>query len=274
MSLAKSSALWSSRKGIAFGLGSIMSKSSLDKLLFENSSLSNRLIPKLYRYRFDPNPSVARSMNDIWTTIVQDSSKTIDEYHEGILKELLTGMGNKEWRVREASTVALTDLLQALNKDKYQDRMEEIWTMGFRAIDDIKDSVRKAGGGLTRSLSQMLVNSIKVESGSSETNAKEVLSKLLPFLLGTKGIQSDAEDVRDFSLETILKLVKRGGKAIKPFIAELIDQFVLLMSTLEPQIINYLTLNADKYNLKHDDIDAKRLQSIGSSPMMNARKIN
>ncbi|CAM9019584.1 unnamed protein product [Wickerhamomyces anomalus] len=120
--------------------------------------------------------------------------------------------------------------------------------MGFRAIDDIKDSVRKAGGGLTRSLSQMLVNSIKVESGSSETNAKEVLSKLLPFLLGTKGIQSDAEDVRDFSLETILKLVKRG----------------------EPQIINYLTLNADKYNLKHDDIDAKRLQSIGSSPMMNA----
>lgn len=270
MSLAKSSALWSSRKGIAFGLGSIMSKSSLDKLLFENSSLSNRLIPKLYRYRFDPNPSVARSMNDIWTTIVQDSSKTVDEYHEGILKELLTGMGNKEWRVREASTVALTDLLQALNKDKYQDRMEEIWTMGFRAIDDIKDSVRKAGGGLTRSLSQMLVNSIKVESGSSETNAKEVLSKLLPFLLGTKGIQSDAEDVRDFSLETILKLVKRGGKAIKPFIAELIDQFVLLMSTLEPQIINYLTLNADKYNLKHDDIDAKRLQSIGSSPMMNA----
>ncbi|CCH42235.1 hypothetical protein BN7_1779 [Wickerhamomyces ciferrii] len=270
MSLAKSSALWSSRKGIAFGLGSIMSKSSLDKLLFENESLSNRLIPKLYRYRFDPNPSVARSMSDIWSTIVQDSSKTIDQYHEAILKELLTGMGNKEWRVRDASTVALTDLLQALDKTKYQDKMEEIWTMGFRAIDDIKDSVRKAGGGLTRALSQMLVNSINVESGQSEAHAKDVLSQLLPFLLGTKGIQSDAEDVRDFALKTILKLVKKGGKAIKPFIADLIDQFVLLMSTLEPQIINYLALNADKYNLKHDDIDAKRLQSIGSSPMMNS----
>jgi proteasome component ECM29 len=270
MSLAKSSALWSSRKGIAFGLGNILSKSSLDKLLFENTSLSNKLIPKLYRYRYDPNPSVARSMNDIWTTIVQDSSKTIDKYYEQILKELLTSMGNKEWRVREASTVALTDFLQSLPADKYKGKMEEIWTMGFRAIDDIKESVRKAGSGLTRSLSQTLVNSISVESGSSETRAKEVLTQLIPFLLGNKGILSDSEDVRNFALETILNLVKKSGKAIRPFISELIDQFILLMSTLEPQIINYLALNADKYKLKHDDIDAKRLQSIGSSPMMNA----
>lgn len=270
MSLAKSSALWSSRKGIAFGLGNILSKSSLDKLLFENSSLSNRLIPKLYRYRFDPNPSVGRSMNDIWSTIVPDTSQTLDKYHEQILKELLTGMGNKEWRVREASTVGLTDLLQTLPSDKYNHQMEEIWTMGFRAIDDIKESVRKAGGSLTRSLSQTLVNSINVESGSSEARAKVVLTQLIPFLLGNKGILSDAEDVRNFALETILNLVKKSGKSIKPFIAELIDQFILLMSTLEPQIINYLALNADKYKLKHDDIDAKRIQSIGSSPMMSA----
>lgn len=270
MSMAKSSALWSSRKGIAFGLGSIMSKSSLDKMLFENSSLSNRLIPKLYRYRFDPSSSVSKSMNDIWATIVPDTSKTVERYHEAILKELLTSMGNKEWRVREASTVALTDLIQTLPADKYQDRMEDIWTMGFRSLDDIKESVRKAGGGLTRVLSQMLVNSISVESGSSATRANEALSKLLPFLLGNKGILSDAEDVRNFSLKTILDLVKKAGKAIRPFIGELLEQFILLMSTLEPQIINYLALNADKYKISSDDIDAKRMQSIGSSPMMNA----
>ncbi|KAH3674419.1 hypothetical protein WICMUC_003256 [Wickerhamomyces mucosus] len=270
MSLAKSSALWSSRKGIAFGLGNIMSKSSLDKLLVENKTLAKRLIPKLYRYKFDPNPSVARSMNDIWVTLISDSSGTIDLYHESILNELLTGMGNKEWRVREASTYALTELLQILRTDKYDERIEEIWSMGFRVLDDIKESVRKAGGGLTRSLSQTLISTISIESGSSASNAQRVLARLLPFLLGSKGISSDAEDVTNFALQTILTLVKKSGKAIKPFVGELMEQFILLMSTLEPQVLNYLTLNADKYNVKSDDIDARRLQNVGSSPMMDA----
>lgn len=269
MSLAKSSALWSSRKGIAFGLGNIMSKSSLDKLLFENKTLSNRLIPKLFRYKYDPNASVSKSMNDIWNSIISDNSKTINEYYNAILDELLKSMGNKEWRVREASTLALTDLLQHLPIEKYETRMEEIWTMGFRALDDIKESVRNAANGLTRSLSITLVNGIKNKNGDSKSS-KEILGKLLPFLLGNKGILSDAEDVRDFSLETIINLIKKSGKAIKPFISELIEQFVLLMSTLEPQVINYLALNADKYKIKNDDLDSKRLQSVGSSPIMNA----
>jgi proteasome component ECM29 len=270
MSMAKSSALWSSRKGIAFGLGSIMSKASLDKMIFENASLSNRLIPKLYRYRFDPSLSVSRSMNDIWSSLVPDTSITIAKYHVAILKELLKGMGSKEWRVREASTVALTDLVQTLPSEKYQDNMEEIWRMAFRSIDDIKESVRKAGGGLTRTLSKMLVNSIAVESGQSASKAHDMLTKLLPFLLGNKGILSDADDIRNFALQTLLALLKKAGSAIRPFIGELIEQLVLLMSTLEPQIINYLTLNADKYNLRSEDIDAKRMQDIGSSPMMNS----
>ena len=270
MSMAKSSALWSSRKGIAFGLGSIMSKASIDQMIFENPSLSNRLIPKLYRYRFDPSMSVSKAMNDIWATLVPNTSKTVERYQDVILNELLNSMGNKEWRVREASTVALTDLIQTLPVERYQERMEDIWTMAFRGLDDIKETVRKAASGLTRALSKILVNGISVESGSSQTQANIMLEKLLPFLLGHKGILSDAEDVREFSLSTILTLVKKSGKSIKPYIGQLIQEFILLMSTLEPQIINYLTLNADKYNLKSDEIDAKRLQGLGSSPIMNA----
>jgi proteasome component ECM29 len=271
MSLAKSSALWSSRKGMAFGLGSILSKTSLDEMLVTNKNLATRLIPKLYRYRFDPGSSVSKSMQDIWNVLVKDSTKTINENFKNILAELLKGMGNKEWRVRQALTTALIDLVQVVTLKAYEDQLEEIWSMSFRAMDDIKESVRKEGNKLTRSLAATITRRIqastKADAGDENSG---FLETLLPFLLGTKGLLSDADDIRDFALTTVLKLVKEGGASIRPFIPELIDNFIALMSTLEPQIVNYLVLNADKYNLRNDDIDAKRLQSVGQSPMMDA----
>ncbi|KAH3684925.1 hypothetical protein WICPIJ_004093 [Wickerhamomyces pijperi] len=267
MSLAKTSALWSSRRGIAFGLGNVMSKASLGKLLTDSPSMAKRLIPKLYRYRFDPNSLVSQSMDDIWKTLVPDSSAVIDAYSKDILNELLSSMGKNEWRVRQAATVALTDLLQILQPDSYMDQEEEIWSMGFRALDDIKESVRKAGANLTRSLSKSLVLTIKNDSSPERSNA--TLKRLLPFLLGSKGINSDSDDIRNFALETLVSLIKSAGKSIKPFIAELIEQFIQLMSTLEPQIMNYLALNADKYKVESDVIDSRRVQSLSSSPIMD-----
>lgn len=268
MSLAKTSALWSSRRGIAFGLGNVMSKASLSKLLVDNPIMAKRLIPKLYRYRFDPNSLVCQSMDDIWKTLVPDSSKVIECYSGDILNELLSSMGKNEWRVRQAATTALTDFLQIIKDDFYNDRTEEIWTMGFRALDDIKESVRKAAGNLTRSLSKALIQSMKTE-GSPERSQSNI-KRLLLFLLGPKGISCDSDDVRDFALETIVTLIKSAGKSIKPFIGELIEHFIMLMSTLEPQIMNYLALNAQKYKVESDFIDSRRAQSLISSPIMDS----
>lgn len=269
MSLAKSSALWSSRKGIAFGLGSILSKSSLDQLLVDNKSLSSRLIPKLFRYKYDPITSVQQSMNVIWNTLIKDTPKTVRENFDIILQELLKSMGNKEWRTREASTAALNDLLQIVPLEQYEEKLEDIWNMSFRVLDDIKESVRREGTKLVKSLISTLMRTIEdKETGSDKST--EVLGKLIPLFLGNKGLLSDSEDVKDFSLKAILKICKIGGESIKPFVPTMIGNFVNLMSTMEPEAINYLILNADKYNLQHDDIDAKRLQSLGASPMMNA----
>ncbi|KAK6205621.1 proteasome stabiliser-domain-containing protein [Scheffersomyces amazonensis] len=272
MSLAKSSALWSSRKGLAFGLGSILSKAQLDKMLSTNKNLSNRLIPKLFRYRYDPNTSVQKSMNDIWNALISDTSKTVKENFDIILPELLKGMGNKEWRVRQASTVGLSDLVQIVSIESYEYKLEEIWNMSFRVMDDIKESVRKEGIKLTKSLATILVRIIDPKNKSSDSphESIDILENLIPFLLGNKGLLSDSEDVRNFALDTILKICKTGGKSIKIYVPKLIENFINLMSTLEPEVINYLVLNADKYNLKSNDIYAKRLQSLGHSPMMDA----
>lgn len=271
MSLAKSNALWSTRRGMAFGLGSILSKSSLDEMLAKNEKLNSRLIPRLFRYRFDPNSQVCKSMNDIWSALVKDTPKTVRENFKLILDEILKGIGNKEWRVRQASAAALNELLQTQPLEQYEARLEEIWNMSFRAMDDIKVSVRKEGNNLSKTLARILIRTADVTTGNvTESKATEVLNQLIPFFLGNKGLLSDAEDIRNFALETILKLCKIGGKSVKPHVPKLLLIFVELMSTLEPEIVNYLVLNADKYNLKSSDVDAKRLQSLGHSPMMDA----
>ncbi|CAI4063344.1 Ecm29p SKDI_08G0120 [Saccharomyces kudriavzevii IFO 1802] len=267
MSLAKSSALWSSRKGIAFGLGAIMSKSSLEEILVNDQETSKKLIPKLYRYRFDPFQAVSRSMTDIWNTLISDSSSTISLYFDAILQELLSGMANKEWRVREASTSALLQLIQSQPQEKFSDQMLKIWTMAFRTMDDIKDSVREVGTKFTTVLAKILAKSIDVEKGVNPVKSKEILDNILPFLLGLHGLNSDAEEVRNFALTTLIDLVKNSPGAIKPFTPDLIYDFITLFSSIEPQVINYLALNAANYNIDANVIDTQRKNGVTNSPL-------
>lgn len=269
MSLAKSSSLWSSRKGIAFGLESILAQSSLDKLLANNQQLSDRLIPKLFRYRYDPNLGVSKSMNDIWNSLIKDTSKAVEVNFEKILNELLASMGKKEWRTRQGSTAALNDLLQMVELDKYQKRLDEIWTMSFRVMDDIKESVRKEGTNLTKSLATKFTRILEKNSGQSP-RTDSLLLFLIPFLLGNKGLLSDSQEVKDFALDMLMKLCKSGNKSMKKYVPELIEHFINLFSSLEPEVVNYLVLNASKYNVDHNDIDAKRMKSVGHSPLMDA----
>lgn len=270
MSLASNSALWSSRKGAAFGLGSILSKANLDEMFENNKRLSQSLVPKLYRYRFDPNPSVQQAMRGIWDALIKDKAGAITKNFEAILKELLSGMGDKEWRVRQASATALADLLQGKPIELYQAHLEQIWLMSFRSVDDIKDSVRTAGISLTRSLATTLMRYVDIENGASPQRATQILEHLVPFLMGHQGLQSDAQEIQSFALDTLIKLSKKGGSSLKPFIPNLVEELLLLMSTLEPQAINYIALNADKYGLTNNAIDASRLASIRGSPIMEA----
>ncbi|GMM44700.1 Ecm29 protein [Pichia kluyveri] len=268
MSLAKNSALWSSKKGLAFGLGAILDKEKLDKLLIENPSLSERLIPKLFRYKYDPSTSISRTMENIWNSLISDNKETLSRNFNSILNELLTGMGNKEWRIREASAAGLQDLLRQSEFSNFEDDLEKIWMMAFRSMDDIKSSVRKEGTSLTKFLANTMV--MKLNSTSNKTNSETILKQLVPFFLGNNGLLSESEDVKKFAFDTIMKLISTSSKSLKPFVTEIICQMVSLMTSVEPQAINYLTLNADKYNLKVEDIDSQRLGMVGSSPMMEA----
>ena len=95
------------------------------------------------------------------------------------------------------------------------------------------------------------------------------MDDMVPFLL-EKGLVNGAEEVRQFSLATILKLCKSGGILLKPHVSLIICSFLESLSSLEPQALNYIALNADKYNISQDVLNASRLSAAKTSPVMEA----
>lgn len=51
-------------------------------------------------------------MVHIWKSLVADSKKTIDEHLDLIIDDLLVQCGSRLWRSREASCLALADIIQ------------------------------------------------------------------------------------------------------------------------------------------------------------------
>ncbi|TVY53367.1 Proteasome component ECM29 [Lachnellula cervina] len=259
MSLAANAATWSTRSAFGrFGLSSILSESEIDPKLY----------PKLYRYRFDPNPNVQRSMNDIWSALVKDSSATINNYFDEILADLLTSIVGKEWRTREASCAAIADLVQGREFDKYEKHLHDIWAVAFKVLDDIKGSVRKAAMSLSMVLTGILVR--QTEAGTSSKHAQSMLREVMPFLLSDQGMQSSAEEVRVFATVTVLKLIKSGGKILLPFIPNLVEELIGLLSTLEAEGVDYVYLRAAHYNLTEEKIDSARSTAVSRSPIFES----
>ncbi|KAI6249762.1 Proteasome component ECM29 [Erysiphe necator] len=256
MSLASNAATWSTRAAFGrFGLSNILSESEIDPKLY----------PKLYRYRFDPNSNVRRSMNDIWKALVKDSTKTIDLYFHEIITDLLKIILGNEWRSRQASCAALADLVQGRDFEKYEKYLHEIWYVAFKLLDDIKGSVREAAQSLSVLLTNILVR--QIESGNYSSYAQSMLKEVMPFLLSEHGIDSSAQDVRAFATITLIKIIKHGGKALTVFIPDLIEKLLGLLSTIEPEQINYIYQRAIDQRHKIDEI---RSSAVSQSPIMEA----
>lgn len=267
MSMASSNAIWSSRAAFGrFGLSNVLFDSNADAYLADNP----KLYPKLFRYRFDPNGAVQRAMNDIWNSLVKDSTATIDKYFDDIMEDLLLNILGKEWRVRQASCAAMADLVQGRAYERYEKYLERIWTQCFKVLDDIKESVRTSAASLARTLTGVLTRALEADHSSAK-NASAMLKHVLPFLLSPSGMESSAQDVQAFSVHTLLEIIKKASKdTLRPFIAELVERLLSSLSALEPEAVNYLHLNASKYNLTEQKIDDMRLSSIRSSPLMEA----
>ena len=257
MSLAANAATWSTRSAFGrFGLSNILSESEVDPKLY----------PKLFRYRFDPNSGVRRSMDDIWKALVKDTNATIEAHFDAIIEDLLQSILGREWRVREASCAAISDLIQGRPFPQYEKFYRDIWTAALKVLDDVKGSVREAALKLCMALSNGLVR--QLEEGSHASAATAMMKDALPFLLSDKGVESSVKDVQIFATITVMKIAKHGGKTLKPFIPYMISQLLGLLSTIEPEQINYHYQRAAEDS--RDEIDKIRSQMVNQSPISEA----
>lgn len=264
MNLASSNAIWSSRAAFGrFGLGNILADSTY---LAENK----KFYPKLFRYRFDPNPNVQRSMNEIWRALVKDPSTVINNNFDLIMEDLLKSIvSGKEWRAREASCAAISDLVQGRDVDIFEKYLDEIWKVAFKVLDDVKETVRLAAIKLCRTLTSMLIRNLEIGDGNTKRSAT-MLSHAMPFLI--QQMEGGAgQDVQQYAIATLLEIVKKSPpKALRPYAPQILETLIVSLSSLEHESINYLHLNADKYGLTTDKLDKMRVSSINASPVTEA----
>ncbi|XP_069812868.1 proteasome adapter and scaffold protein ECM29-like, partial [Dendropsophus ebraccatus] len=256
MNLANHHAMWNSRKGAAFGFNVIATKAG-EQL----SPFMPQLVPRLYRYQFDPNTGIRQAMTSIWNALVTDKN-TVDKYLTEILQDLINNLTSNLWRIRESSCLALNDLLRGRQLDDVVDKLPEIWETLFRVQDDIKESVRKAAELALKTLSKVCIRMCEPSKGAA---GQKTISVLLPCLLD-KGIMSTVTEVRALSINTMVKISKSAGELLKPHTPKLIPALLESLSVLEPQVLNYLSLRAT--DQEKAAMDSARLSAAKSSPMM------
>ncbi|XP_062864223.1 proteasome adapter and scaffold protein ECM29 isoform X1 [Trichomycterus rosablanca] len=255
MNLANHHAMWNSRKGAAFGFNIIAAKAGEQLAPF-----LAQLVPRLYRYQFDPNLGIRQAMTSIWDALVTDKS-TVDKYFKEILQDVMSNLTSNMWRVRESSCLALNDLIRGRPADDIIDYLSEIWETLFRVLDDVKETVRKAADSTLKTLSKVCVRTCE----SSGASAQRTVGVLLPILLD-KGIVSSVQEVRALSVQTLVKISKTAGSCLRPHAPRLVPALLEALSVLEPQVLNYLSLRATEQ--EKSAMDTARLSAAKSSPMM------
>ncbi|KAJ4724481.1 Proteasome-associated ECM29 [Melia azedarach] len=260
MDLANYQASLNSKRGAAFGFSRI-AKQAGDALQPHLRSL----IPRLVRYQYDPDKNVQDAMAHIWKSLVADPKKTIDEHLDLIFDDLLLQCGSRLWRSREASCLGLADIIQGRKFDQVGKHLRRIWTAAFRAMDDIKETVRIAGDRLCRAVTSLTIRLCDVTL-TEISYTSQAMDIVLPFLL-TEGILSKVDSISKASIGVVMKLVKGAGIAIRPHLSDLVSCMLESLSSLEDQGLNYVELHAANAGIQTERLENLRISIAKGSPM-------
>ncbi|XP_044479857.1 proteasome adapter and scaffold protein ECM29-like [Mangifera indica] len=260
MDLANYQASLNSKHGAAFGFSKI-AKQAGDALQPHLHSL----IPRLVRYQYDPDKNVQDAMAHIWKSLVDDPKRTIDEHLDLIFDDLLVQSGSRLWRSREASCLALADIIQGRKFCQVGKHLKKIWTAAFRAMDDVKETVRISGDKLCRSVTSLTIRLCDVTL-TEVSNASQAMEIVLPFLLA-EGILSKVDSICKASIGVIMKLVKGAGIAVRPHLSDLVCCMLESLSSLEDQGLNYVELHAANAGIQTEKLENLRISIAKGSPM-------
>ncbi|GMR43014.1 hypothetical protein PMAYCL1PPCAC_13209, partial [Pristionchus mayeri] len=259
MQLAKHNAAWNAKKGAAFGFSVVFEQARQ-----ELEPYVAQLVPKLFRYRYDPDGKVQASMKAIWSVLTASRKGVVDEFADAIAAEITPTLTHPEWRVRESSCLAYADLLSGHSTQTMIDRLPDTLATVFRVQDDVKESVRKAADRAAMAIRKACLN----EAGSSNPQrSSALLGPLLPALVDGAA-HAPIPKNKQFCLLLLVDLSAQCGKQMKPFIAQVVPCLLDAISEIEPWQLNYVAVRADARDL--EDLDDARARLAGSSSLMHA----
>lgn len=262
LDLASHHSIWSSKLGAAFSLSSIV---QVNKKL---SSQLGSILPKLYRYQFDPNAKIQAAMKQMWLSLVANPREAINQHFDAIITDLVDNMPSRQYRVRQSSCLALVELLHGRGMDQLGPHLEKVWSYTFRLLDDVNGEVRKAATSLAQALTHISVRLCDPQY-SSRANAQQAMDIVLPVLLN-QGVQAKAKEIQSVSIRAVLSLVKIGGQNLRPHLPLLIGTLMESMSNMEPAVFSYLQQHAGSMQMSEEQIERARLQMASSGVLAEA----
>eukprot|EP00172_Hildenbrandia_rubra_P000842 Plantae.Rhodophyta-Hildenbrandia_rubra.ctg14810.p1 GENE.Plantae.Rhodophyta-Hildenbrandia_rubra.ctg14810~~Plantae.Rhodophyta-Hildenbrandia_rubra.ctg14810.p1 ORF type:complete len:1202 (-),score=224.28 Plantae.Rhodophyta-Hildenbrandia_rubra.ctg14810:691-3858(-) len=245
MELAAYSSLWNSRRGAALAGKSLLTHEAASRHLAPHIE---KILPRLYILSFDPEEKTRASMSSILRAVVSASghstiSDALVERMDSVLERCIRSIGDRQWRVREASCCALRDLLSGRTWQEIGKWLVQIWRSVLRAMDDIKESVRTAGSGCGRAVASLSIRLCDVNL-SGPSVAAQAVQDVTPELL--KMIVHGVVEIRKLGVETLTKLVDVGGSAMKGVLGETMSALLDAATELEPQALNYAQFHVEE----------------------------
>nr|XP_019552043.2 proteasome-associated protein ECM29 homolog [Aedes albopictus] len=274
MQLANHNATWNSKLGAAFGLQSI---SKTAKLKME--PYLGKIVPRLFRYKYDPTPKIQNSMISIWDSVVSDSKATVEAYYWDILDDVSKNLTSPEWRTRIACCLAVRDLIKRnaglklrsddLKKNGGEDRMEVdekgvpepelafLWSQLFRVMDDIHEGTRMAAEGTASALSKVCVVAASSDHSKSGLN---VASSIIPMFL-EQGVTHTVAEIRKLSIKTLSDLIDSAGSLILPHLTSLVPCLLQATGELDSAKLSYLSTMMAGQSGTQEVVDSMRAEA-------------
>eukprot|EP00178_Gracilaria_changii_P008137 TRINITY_DN250_c0_g1_i1.p1 TRINITY_DN250_c0_g1~~TRINITY_DN250_c0_g1_i1.p1 ORF type:complete len:1859 (-),score=355.96 TRINITY_DN250_c0_g1_i1:11878-17454(-) len=238
MDLAGHAALWNSRKGAALAGSALLNNEIAAEQLRPHVK---SLLPRLYVYCHDPTESVRVAMGSIISAVVKASghgsvADAIKANLSAVTDHCLKSIVSRQWRSREAGCAALRDVLVSRTWEEVKDSLKDFWYYALRAMDDIKESVRKSAQGTGRALSELSIHLCN-PGYVGEENSAQAVDVVLSVLMTS--FTHSADEVRALVSKTLSEIIRHGGTALRSSVPDLIANLLEAATELEPQILNY-----------------------------------
>lgn len=267
MDLAGHTASWNSRRGAALAGTALLDSTVAAEQLRPHIK---RLLPRLYVYCYDPTEKVRIAMGSVLGAVVKAAgfgtvAEALSANYGLVIDHCLKSMSSRQWRTREAACGALRDAVVLRTWEEVKDLLKDFWYMTLRALDDIKESVRKAAEGTGRALSELSVHLCDPKQVGVEV-AEKAVALIVPSVLSA--FTHAVDEVRRLASKTLSEIIRSGGNALISSIPELVEALLEAATELEPQVLNYAEFHVEnKEELQNMRVNAA---SMSASPLIDS----